>query len=435
LFSFGFNSRQFASFQRQLNYFGFRKIAGKGKMSPCSYVNEGASSDIRSLLLIKRKTNGSAARKAAMQQRSAAAINAQLNPAVLGMNLQQLAAASSNPLLANAMALLSENALRAGLGQLPTTVNSAQLNLLALQRQQAELQAQIQAQQDQLRLQQLVQHSSRSHEQLAALLPSQKPPVFSSPSRGQEAGKPPATTSSSNGANKPPSLQDLQAQLVASFAANQHQAAAGGILALQPPSVASSAAAAAAAAAAAISNPATAALQAQNLSMPATAAADASSASQAAAAQANGGASNPFESAINLQLLLQEHQESQRRAAAGQNPSVTSTMSLLHRLPSSGAFLSPGQPGDALTSSLSIGNFLGSSNRLNSLLSINSLGSREPSLADFAAFNAATYGAAAGSGSGVAGHSHAANFSAQLAAAVAAAQASSGSSGGSGRNP
>ncbi|KAL3783010.1 hypothetical protein HJC23_010117, partial [Cyclotella cryptica] len=46
---------KYSSFQRQLNYFGFRKIAGKGKMSPCSYINDMATSDIRSLLLIKRK--------------------------------------------------------------------------------------------------------------------------------------------------------------------------------------------------------------------------------------------------------------------------------------------------------------------------------------------------------------------------------------------
>jgi len=52
-----FRHSKYASFQRQLNYFGFRKLAGKGKMAPCSYVNENATPDLKSILQMKRKTS------------------------------------------------------------------------------------------------------------------------------------------------------------------------------------------------------------------------------------------------------------------------------------------------------------------------------------------------------------------------------------------
>lgn len=49
---------KYASFQRQLNYFGFKKrLHGgkKGKLSPCSYVHEGLDGNVESLLGLKRR--------------------------------------------------------------------------------------------------------------------------------------------------------------------------------------------------------------------------------------------------------------------------------------------------------------------------------------------------------------------------------------------
>mmetsp|Transcript_21972 Transcript_21972/g.45379 ORF Transcript_21972/g.45379 Transcript_21972/m.45379 type:complete len:422 (+) Transcript_21972:2610-3875(+) len=46
---------KYLSFQRQLNYFGFRKHSGKGRMSPCHYTNDKATFHLSSLVHLKRK--------------------------------------------------------------------------------------------------------------------------------------------------------------------------------------------------------------------------------------------------------------------------------------------------------------------------------------------------------------------------------------------
>ena len=420
-----FRHSKFASFQRQLNYFGFRKIAGKGKMSPCSYVNDAATSDIRSLLLIKRKTNGSAARKAAMQSRTAAALGPALNPALAGMNLQALATGApplallNGQALSSAMALLQENALRAGLGQMPlqqgaSALGNAQLNLLALQTQQ-QLQQEVQNQQ--LQQQQAAANTYGRQQQSQSpaapgphpLLPA--PTAAPTPSSHQQQGLASLQQlSGKNASQAPSSMEQLQAQIAAlrQNGVNASALNASGLnLAASMPAMASLRLAAEAAQrsssdapASAALNPASAALSAQqqqqqqqNTSMPATAAMDAASATGQNTASL-------FDSAANLRSLLSEHTNNlanldpnSRTTSATSNATNNGAMNtvasqvLLNRLPSSSTIFPE-------NSVLNFQNMLGSSNRLSSLLSLNSL-VREPSLVDLAAANRSQLAAAA----------------------------------------
>jgi hypothetical protein len=306
-----FRHSKFASFQRQLNYFGFRKIAGKGKMSPCSYVNESATSDIRSLLLIKRKTNGSAARKAMAQR--AMALGGNLNPA-LGTGLPGIAGASGLGALGGAVGLSALSQQLQFQKQFGLMDNSNPLSQLLMQNQQRQ--------------------SFTDLQQLGGLKPTM------------------------------PSIEQLQAQL-ATLTNQQHQGGASAALNAAAFNLASGGGNASLGLSQLqqSDNPATAALNASSGgAMPATAAMNSSS---------DGQVNNLFESATNLKALIGNDQggnDAQKAAAAAS----------MNRFPSSTGMF-PGSISNA-----SLGNLLASSNRLSSLLSLNSFLSREPSLADLA---------------------------------------------------
>mmetsp|Transcript_64117 Transcript_64117/g.73778 ORF Transcript_64117/g.73778 Transcript_64117/m.73778 type:complete len:479 (-) Transcript_64117:339-1775(-) len=313
-----FRHSKFASFQRQLNYFGFRKIAGKGKMSPCSYVNESATSDIRSLLLIKRKTNGSAARKAMAQR--ALNLGGGLNPA-LGIGLPGLAGPQGfgtlgGPVGFSTVGQQLQLQKQLGIGFIDNNNNNNVLSQLLIQNQQRQ--------------------SLEDLQQLGGLKSTL------------------------------PSIEQLQAQ-IATLTKQQNQGGANAAFNAAALNLASGGAATAAFGLSQLQqsteNPATAALNATSnpgpslsSAMPATAAMN----SSASAGQTN----NLFESATNLKALIGNdlvgNNESQKQLG---------TASALNNLIPNGA---------------SMGNLLASSNRLSSLLSLNSFLSREPSLADLA---------------------------------------------------
>jgi HSF-type DNA-binding len=48
-----FRHSKYASFQRQLNLYGWRKLAGKGRHAPCSYFNDTVGDDLNRIMLIK----------------------------------------------------------------------------------------------------------------------------------------------------------------------------------------------------------------------------------------------------------------------------------------------------------------------------------------------------------------------------------------------
>lgn len=382
-----FRHSKFASFQRQLNYFGFRKIAGKGKMSPCSYVNDAATSDIRSLLLIKRKTNGSAARKAAMAQRAAAAaagFQGHMGLAIPGMPMsadffkQALTASMGNA------AAAQQNLGMIHPGMMFATADQQQ----AVLHQQAALQQQaLQSAAQKQRGESLFLPSDSA---LAALAQTQR--RFSAQDLAAAAKQP----------GRVGSLEQLQ-QLTAARNSALNLAgfgfgSAGTLASMGAPALTAPATALAPQPAAPVAPahpgapvvpahpgaPVAPAPAAPAGAMPATAAMNATAALNAAAAASQ--SSNMFESSSALTALVGNNPApappgTQHGASALSAQGRLSSTNLLRGLPSSGTMFP-----DSL-SSISLSGLLPgatgmSSNRLNSMLSLSSFLSRDPSMAE-----------------------------------------------------
>lgn len=123
-----------------MNYFGFRKIAGKGKMAACSYVNENATEDISSLLYIKRKKTGvssSAAKLLAQANKLNRGLNPQAQANMNQMMMMQNAAAMQNQMMMNSngmmgmnpMAFMQQQQLGMGLNGLQGMGGGFQMNM------------------------------------------------------------------------------------------------------------------------------------------------------------------------------------------------------------------------------------------------------------------------------------------------------------------
>jgi hypothetical protein len=242
------------------------------------------------------------------------------------------------------------------------------LNILALQQQQ------LHQQQQNDQLQQLHQH----HQQDNNFQQNQNHQHHQQRDLHQQLDGLHSSNNNHGHNNSNPTLEQLHAQLAASLAAKQQTPMTANSLSasalnlatsMNAPMNASSTLRSNVGQSADPDNPASAALKAQLSSTPATAAMDAASATTNA---------NSFEASANLQSLLSQNGGMHRQASfAATGPNQRS---LLNRLPSANTIFPENM------STASFGNLLGSSNRLSSLLSLNSfLGSREPSMADFAA--------------------------------------------------